>query len=278
MKQIVIHFIALIVAFASGVCVSSLCSAIRWSGEIHPLIEASKSTAPILVTVPSPSSAPNLEATKDVGWEVVSREFNKVSRRFRFSITGKYPVIRLASNARARRLNQEIQRTIVARYRYMTAPNPKDLRDQIRAYPGEDILETAEFDYQLMGSAKSVLSIRFHETTYSRGSAHPLQGYFTVNYAMDSGKILGIRDVFAPKFDYLQFLSKFCAESIGVMEPWKDAVSPRLSNFKSWNITEESLLINFDRCEVSACVDGARTVVIPFKEFSAHINKRSLAF
>jgi hypothetical protein len=231
-----------------------------------------------LVPVPSPTLPPKQEVTLDPGWELKPKEFEDVNRRLRYSLKGRYPVVSEATDARARRLNKEIRRSIAKRYSYMMTPDPKEFRDHVRAFPKEDILETAEVDYEVMESTKGFLSIRFYDTTYSLGAAHPLQGYFTVNYLTGHGRVMKIEDVFNPRFDHLKFLSWFCTESIGVMEPWKHAVTAKPGSFESWNIKGESLVINFDRCEVTACADGARTVVIPFEEFRAHVNKRNPYF
>src|SRR5688572_27720170 len=75
------------------------------------------------------------EVTLDLGWKLAPKEFRDVNRRLKYSITGQFPVVTEARDSRAQRLTQEIRRSIARRYRYITAPNPKEFREHVLFSP-----------------------------------------------------------------------------------------------------------------------------------------------
>lgn len=227
---------------------------------------------------PSPSPTPEQEITFGSGWKLSSKSFEDVNHNLKYSIKGEYPQVHNSTDSRALKLNREIKRSIAKHNKDTIAPNPRDLSEHIQAFPGEDPLETAEFSYDIVLASDDLLSIRFSDETYSSGAAHPLMDFFTVNYDVKSGKLIEVGDIFKSGFDYRQFLSQVCIEKLRVLEPYKDAVSPKRKTFPTWNILSEGILISFGKCEIDACVGGTKTVIIPYKDFKEHLNPDNAVF
>ena len=230
---------------------------------------------------PAPYSTPANETVVGPGWTLRTKKFKEVSHRWKYSLEGQFPRIENTRDRRALKFNREIKRRIAKQYVGATQPNLKDFRDQVRAFPKEDPLETAEFDYEIMYSNDAVLSIRFHDITYSRGAAHPLESFFTLNYALTSGRIFRLKDVFKPKLRFKAKLEQLCDQKLADMRIYAlfpESMSNELRNYDEWNITSEGLVMNFDRCNVAACAYGEISIVIPYQNLRPLLNQRSPAY
>lgn len=215
------------------------------------------------------------------GWKLTNKPFNKVDHKLKFSIEGEYPQIENSTDARALKFNLEIKSRIARQYRWMTVQDLEESRERIRAYPGEDPLDTAEFSYEVLLSTDDLLSIRFQDMTYSRGAAHSSEGFFTLNYELKTGTILRLRDIFKPKVNYRGRLEQLCKARFDKKVAdylFPDSLSRELQNHNEWNITHEGLVMNFDRCNIAPCAAGELSVVIPYQDLYDLLNQHSPVF
>jgi len=155
-------------------------------------------------------------------------------------------------------------------------PKLKEFREQIRAFPKQDPLETAEFSYEILFASQEGLSIRFHDVIYSYGAAHPLEDYFSMNFNLKRGTVLQLATLFKSKARYRRRLVELCTKGLddqGVLTR-PDVIAAELRRHIEWNITREGLVVNFDRCAVSACMGGEHSVIIPYHDLANILNAR----
>ncbi len=120
--------------------------------------------------------------------------------------------------------------------------------------------------YEISLATDKILSIYFIVYSYGVGAAHSVQDSFTVNYDLESEKVLRLADIFKPNANYLRLISQYCLNELTKQDNFvfKEALTPKAKNYESWNITKEGLQINFAACSVLACSAGEQEVTIPF--------------
>src|SRR5258706_4887744 len=140
-----------------------------------------QSTPQTPTSPPSPSPAPIQDMIISHAWKLSTRQFEAVGHKLKYDIKGEYPFVHASSYHQGIRFNREIRSKIAKQYRYAMRPKLNEFREQIRAFPKQDPLETAEFSYEILFASQEGLSIRFHDVIYSYGAAHPLEDYFSMN-------------------------------------------------------------------------------------------------
>lgn len=240
-----------------------------------PIAQSAPQT-PTPTPTPSPSPTPIEKMIIGHGWTLRTKQFEAVSHKLKYSIKGEYPYLHASPYHRAIRFNREIRSKIAKQYGYAMTPDPKEFREHVRAFPKEDPLETAEFSYEILFANKGLLSIRFHDIIYSYGAAHPLEDYFSLNFDLKRGTVLKLTSFFKSNTRYRRRLVELCKKGLddqGVFT-YPDAISAELRRHIEWNITREGLVINFDRCAVSACMGGEHSVIIPYHELANILSVR----
>jgi hypothetical protein len=234
-------------------------------------------TQQIVIATPSPTPPFSATPFQDISigrWKIAPHKYKAVSHKIRYAITGEYPLVRSA-DSRAVRLNRAIQNKISKQHAYATHPNCKDFYER-GAFSKDDPLETSDFNYEILFGNDEFLSIRFHDMTYSAGAAHPLEDYFSLNFDLHRGAIFPLSSIFKSNTGYQQRLVELCKKGLdnqGV-STFPDAISAELRRHTEWNITREGLVINFDRCAVSGCMDGEHSVIIPYHELAKILSLR----
>jgi hypothetical protein len=208
-----------------------------------------------------------------------TQQFEAVSHKLKYSIKGEYPFLNASPYQQAIRFNREIRRKIAKQYGYAMSPDSKEFREHVRVFPKEDPLETAEFSYEILFANQELLSIRFHDITYSYGAAHPLEDYFSLNFDLKRGTVLQLASFFKSNTRYRRRLVQLCKKGLddqGVFT-YPDAVSAELRRHTEWNITRDGLVINFDRCAVASCGNGERSVTIQYDQLRDILNRNGPA-
>src|SRR5882724_2195795 len=238
-----------------------------------PIIQTTSQT---LTQSPSPSLTPVEDRILGRGLKLESEKFRTVRRQVRYDIQGEYPRIIPITDRRARRFNNEVNRKIRKHYVYMTAPKRRWLRDLIQTIPEQNPLQTAEFSYQVLTTNKDFLSVRFQDINYTYPAAHPLEDFFTVNFELKNGRVLLISSVFKRNTRYKNTIARLCEKQLTAegLYVHADAILTDLHRNIEWNVTREGLVINFDRCAISSCGDGQRSVTIPYGELENILNPR----
>jgi len=123
-----------------------------------------------------------------------------------------------------------------------------------------------------------VISIMFYIYEYYSGAAHGLERTQAFNFDIGSRDYIMLGDLFEPDFNYLDFLSCYCVEELkeGPVETWDNigeiGAGPDANSFKSFILTEDSIVILFDPYIVACYAEGIVEVEIPYSEFRDHIN------
>jgi len=132
--------------------------------------------------------------------------------------------------------------------------------------------------YEVIHLAPGFASIVLEPTFYYVPAAHPTHTIIAVNYRFDSGKALGLTDLFKPNSDYLEMVSAYCikdlkkqAETGGYRyeEGWlQHGAGPYSANFKLFTLGSDSLTIIFPEYQVAPYSEGIKKVAIPYSELT----------
>jgi len=143
----------------------------------------------------------------------------------------------------------------------------------------EDIKSIMGTSYGISLMTDDVISIMFYVYEYYSGAAHGLERTQAFNFDIGSGDYIMLGDLFEPGFNYLDFLSCYCVEELkeGPVETWdnieESGAGPSENSFKSFVLTEDSIVIFFDPYIVACYAAGIVEVEIPYSEFRDHINQ-----
>lgn len=228
---------------------------------------------------PSPSPAPIQEIELRGEAQIRMHKYKDVSRKLKYSIEGEYPYF-IGQTAHARSFNRQIRIKIAKQYTYATHPNIRDFREHVRLSPKQNPLETVEFSYEILCGNQNLLSIRFHDMTYSYGAAHPLESYFSINFDVKRGEIVSLARLFRQGSQFMNKITKIAKSKLDEQKvfTFPDAIEAELKRHLEWNITADGFVVNFDRCAVSACADGERSVVILYAELKDILRWRDPRF
>ncbi len=139
-------------------------------------------------------------------------------------------------------------------------------------------------DYDVTMANDDLISVVFNESEYESGAAHPNSFSTTLNYDLQNGKEIKLRDLFNANANYLQTISAQCMRILSVklkkLEAFdennvKEGTAPKAENFQSWNITGKGLLFNFDPYEVAAYAVGPQEALVSYENLKAIIKKDS---
>lgn len=121
--------------------------------------------------------------------------------------------------------------------------------------------------YNAFAAQYNIFSIRFNIGFYVSGAAHPTSYSTVLNYYWLTGEPLELGDLFLPGVDYLTPISDYAKAELAPRFGdafFSDGADPIPENYKSWNITEDGLLITFDVYQVAAYAAGPQEVLIPY--------------
>ncbi len=219
--------------------------------------------------VPPPTVAPTAAAPQFHPLDVQDQTIQQETKTPPETIDLQYPLFSDPAGASVDGLNKQIT-DLLNRYQ-------ADFHELVRTNtpPPVDLGNNGLYiRYEMHQNAEGFVSVFFNISTYYQGMAHPLPQSETVNYDLRRDQPLLLADLFNPGVDYLSILSKICIEDLksqGVLE-WDAGAGPDAANFKSWNITPDGLLINFDPYQVAAYAAGFQKVLIPWDILAGDLN------
>jgi hypothetical protein len=133
--------------------------------------------------------------------------------------------------------------------------------------------------YTLIGQRGDVWSIKFDVSYYYDGAAHPGDYSVPVNYDLEHGRDLTLDELFLPGSHYLEAISQYCKSELSkrdiAFDMFSQGADPTSENYRSWNISDDGLMITFDEYQVAPYAAGPQVVVIPFSELEQLINHQS---
>lgn len=173
-----------------------------------------------------------------------------------------------AQGAHAQDFNALVQRQIGAD----VADFKQGLSDRM---PGSDWSMERETAVKLrVGNYASLYTTKF----IVFGGAHPQQVASSLTYDFDAGRVVTLRDLFAPDSGYLQVISHYCTERLVQMglaqDDWQSAAAPDPKNFKIWYLEPDALVIVFDYYQAGPYAAGRHEIAIPISELRDMANPR----
>ncbi len=128
--------------------------------------------------------------------------------------------------------------------------------------------------YSLLSAPGNIMSIKFDIMIYIEGAAHPNTHSRTVTYDLQAGADISLDQLFMPGSDYLKILSDYSLAQLKpkIADLFTAGLDPIPSNYLSWNITPDGLLLTFDAYQVAAYALGPQQVTIPYGELKLVID------
>jgi hypothetical protein len=179
-----------------------------------------------------------------------------------YSVVMNYPYLEQITDPRFGLFNEVVNSTI--------AGIRQDFTDGLNANPATpdpnlspSFLQT---DYSITHGTSGLVSVLFTVSYYVSGAAHPNQYAVSLNLDIANARVLKLADLFKPGVDYLQVISDYCIQDLkrrNVLE-WDTGALPVEENYRTWNLTQDGLLISFDPYEVASYARGPQAVTIPY--------------
>ncbi len=279
MKPTAVNLIISLITFTCGVAATSFLK--RFT--VHPepqnvRVEQSStgkedSSAPPVLCISS--ATPAGEVVFGGGLRIVSDEVQMKSERLRYKVHVTYPQIVGSEDLHIWKLNQRFKELATDQYQWPLSPSRADLRYYREKWP--EVFNSVDLNYEIRSASESFLSIYFVGFSYGIGAAHSVQYSFVVNYDLTLRKELKLSDIFNRRSKYLQFISNYCVNELSTQSEFifEEALTPKVENFESWNITREGVRFNFDECRVFGCAVGEKAVEIPFTALKPFLDRDS---
>lgn len=131
------------------------------------------------------------------------------------------------------------------------------------------------------------LSLKINVSEYYLGAAHPNNYSYSLNYNLNKAEEINLGNLFSVNQNqYLSRLSDLVLldlekqfEDLEIMPDasmLKSGTEAKEDNFKNFNLSQESLIFNFDQYQIAPYAAGEFKVVIPFSDLSDIINTKVL--
>jgi len=186
-------------------------------------------------------------------------------------LKAEYPSAKTTGNLKLKRFNRWIRTKIlgyVARFKHVARINNRN---------GHWIEMGLDLSYEIFYSDDKLISMRLAHSVMEAGQTHPIDYYETINYNLQKGRQLRVRDVF--KRGYLKVFSsysrKYLSETYEIpnQEWFEKGTAPTTHNFSDWNIVPDGVLISFEDYQVSSHSFGQPELVVPYSELQRVIRR-----
>lgn len=201
---------------------------------------------------------------------IVTRKITEANKVKMYEIDAEYPEIIGSASPAILKFNALAKQSV--------AKSVADFKKNMLEMTAEDLKFTkergvsnySEIGYDVEYADNNLVSIMFSEDTYT-GGAHPNHYFYTVNYDLKTGRELSLAELFQPNSNYLNVISDYAINKLKSEltemsdDEWiKNGAGADAENFKSWNISEKGLVLNFNPYQVAAYAAGPQFVVIPY--------------
>jgi len=205
--------------------------------------------------------------------KVISKTTNEENQALNYTLNATYPqIVGTPLSPAAENFNQHITNMVTTEIEQFKNSVKHDL-PHMKTLPEDVRHNTLSIDYDvdvIHPNPLSLVSIRLNIEGMQAGRAHPFHVYRVLNFDLSNNKELALSDLFKPKTNYLQSLSKYSSEKLtaSLKDKWMIASGAKANptNYKNWNIQADSILITFDEYQVAPYTNGPQEVEIPFSE------------
>ncbi len=113
-----------------------------------------------------------------------------------------------------------------------------------------------------------IISVRVSIEGFQAGRAHPYHTNQVLNYDLNTGKELELKNIFKPGAKYLNEFAKYATAELDkkLEDKWmlKDGTAPLAKNYQLWNLQNDGILITFAEYQVAPYAAGVQEVKIPY--------------
>jgi Protein of unknown function (DUF3298) len=186
-------------------------------------------------------------------------------------LKAEYPRAKATGDLKLKRFNRWIRTKIlgyVARFKHVARINNRH---------GHWIEMGLDLSYEVFYSDDELISMRLTHGVMEAGQMHPINYYETINYDLQRGRQLRIRDVF--RRGYLKVFSSYSRKWLGETyeipndEWFERGTAPNAHNFSDWNLVPDGVLISFEDYQVSSHSFGQPELVVPYSELQRVIRR-----
>lgn len=211
--------------------------------------------SPTETSFPTPTQPP-LYLSVTLGTVPIKEQGNSPS----YTIDAQIPALQGSDDPRVTNFNNEMTLLIQQEISVF-----KDNMRELAPVPGSNG-SSFHGQYTLLSAPGNILSLKFDIMVYIAGAAHPGTHSRTVTYDLEAGSDVSLDKLFLPGSNYLQVISDYCLAQLKPKIPdlFIAGLNPTPSNYQSWNITPNGLLITFDEYQVAAYALGSQMVVVPY--------------
>lgn len=125
------------------------------------------------------------------------------------------------------------------------------------------------------------------EIMHSTGGPHPNMSLFSMNYNLNTGERLYLKDLFAPKEEFIYTVSDFCIEALTHTYNFKtlgvgggdivwitNGASAKESNYRVFMIKKDGLEVVFSPNQVAPASEGTPEILVPYNTLKEKLNKK----
>lgn len=196
----------------------------------------------------------------------------KTDKSLKYDLNINYPTLTLTNKSSEVKINNDIKK------RMNTIKNNfiKDTSDNLKTNPALSEFDgSLTIDSKVIYQNKDLISIVSDVSLYYAGAAHPNNEIITLNYNINSGNKIKLKDIFKPNSNYLKVLSEYSyknlSKNITDLEWLKTGTAPTEENFDTFNITKDHLIIYFQHYQVASYAEGTKEVKIPLSSLKSII-------
>jgi hypothetical protein len=215
--------------------------------------------------------------------KVISKSQNEEDSQLHYTINATYPQItgNPLSQA-ANSFNQQISNIVNSEIQQFKHSVKRDL-PHMQTLPEAVRNNSFSIDYDvdvIHPDKLTLISVRLNIEGMQAGRAHPFHMYKVLNFDLTHGKELALSDLFKPKTNYLQTLSQYSTKKLNssLQDKWMIASGAKANttNYKNWNLQDDSILITFDDYQVAPYSNGPQEVEIPYSALQKIFSSQAL--
>jgi len=143
-----------------------------------------------------------------------------------------------------------------------------------------DVPWSLSYSYEIKYKSASLVSILFTGSNYC-GGAHPSPIYYCVNFDLEKGRVIAVKDLFKKGSGYYEKMSALCIGDLKKRdissnnELINEGASSKAENFECFYFKSDGLVILFPPYQVAPYVAGPQEVMIPFRSLRDLIDPKS---
>ncbi|MGV3518533.1 DUF3298 domain-containing protein [Luteitalea sp.] len=136
--------------------------------------------------------------------------------------------------------------------------------------------------YEVLLLSPHAVSLRYSVREYHTGATHSLYYVRTVTAQRDPLIVLTLDTLFRPDVDFAERISALATAQLlgqGLDEEMvREGAGPDASNFQTFNVTKEGLLLTFSEYQVASFADGPQYATIPWRSLRDCVNRDCRVF